>query len=173
MRKYRVCLLAAALIAAPALAVASHAVAQDSGYSQNDDDRDAPPGNPPPAGADVGYDYLNHQYYRYEGPAPQAPAAREQRGYRDGHIEREPLTPYWSGVRQVYPYYGYYHRCGCYARYGYGYRDGYRRHRSAYYEDDRYLGDDLDTQDYGSFSYNYSTRRYTDHHLGHDGDWGW
>ena len=170
MRKFRVVLFAAAVAVCPALAGAPHALAQDD--SDYDGDR-APPNNPPPTGADVAYDYLHHEYYRYEGPAPQAPAAREQRGYRDGRIEREPRTSYWSGVRLVYPYSGWYHRCGCYgygySRYGYGY--GYGRHRNR--EAERYLSDALDTQDYGSFSYTYSTRRYTDHHLGHYSDWGW
>lgn len=145
---------------------------QDSNYYGDDDDWDFGPGNPPPAGADVAYDYVNHEDYRYQGPAPQAPAAREQRGYRDGHIQREPLTGYYSGVRLVYPYSYYRHRCGC-SGYGYGYgysRYDYGRHR--HYERDRYVGDDLDTQDYGRFSYNYSTRRYTDHHFNRDG-WLW
>ncbi len=135
------------------LTAGSAASAQD----YDDDDRGSPPDNPPPAGADVAYDYLNHSYYRYDGPPPQAPAAREQRGYRDGHTEREPLTGYYAGVRLVYPYHRWGYGCGCYSGRGYHYRD-------------RYAGDDLDTQDYGRFSYNYSTRRYTDHHVG---GWAW
>lgn len=161
------------LIVAGVLA-ASSASAQSYGDNYYGDRDSAPRSNPPPAGADVAYDYLNHEYYRYDGPPPQAPAAREQGGYRDGHTEREPLTGYYSGVRLVYP--GYYHRCGCYGGYygygGYGGRYGTYGHRGYYDRRDRYIGDDLDTQDYGSFSYNYSTRRYTDHHFGH-GSWLW
>ena len=126
--------------------------------------------NAPWVGADAGYDYLSHDHYHYDGPPPQQPQAREQNGYRDGHIERAPLTPYWAGVRQVYPYYGY-GRCGCSANW-YGRSDyGRGRYHRRYYDDNnRYYGDDLDTQDYGRMSYSYSTRRYTDQHLGH---WGW
>ena len=150
------------------------AAAQD--YDDQDRDHGPPDHNRPPVGADVAYDYLSRDYYRYGGPAPQAPAAREQDGYRDGVTQREPLTAYWSGVRQVWPSYGWRHRCGCYGYYGgrYGYNYGRRRGRGGYYrggyyeEADRYLGDELDTQDYGRRSYNDSTRRYTDHHFTHD-----
>ncbi len=130
--------------------------------------------NVPLVGADAGHDYFEHCHYRYTGPQPQPPMAREQNGFRDGHIERAPRTPYWSGVRQVYPYYGYYGRCGCgsnwYGRGSYGGYYGRGRHRH-YYDGERYLSDELDTQDYGRFSYSYSTRRYTDNHLG--GGWRW
>ena len=170
LRKTSALLLLAGLLAATGAAAQTYDQSYSQAYDQpyDDDyygDRDGPPqgGNAPPAGADVAYDYVNHQYYRYEGPPPQAPAAREQRGYRDGHTERQPLTGYYSGVRLVYPY-SYYRRCGCYSGYGsYGHRHAYR---------DRYAGDDLDTQDYGRFSYNDSTRRYTDHHFTHSG-WLW
>ncbi|MEI9902701.1 MAG: hypothetical protein WDN06_00990 [Asticcacaulis sp.] len=83
MRKPHLILAAGLYLAAAGFCgTATAQQAYDSHY--DDDDRDAPPASPPPTGADAGYDYLRHEYYRYDGPAPQAPAAREQRGYRDG-----------------------------------------------------------------------------------------
>lgn len=94
----------------------------------------------PPVGYDAAYDYgiANDPasdadpYYRYPGPPPTDPRAREQMGLRDGVLPIKPRTPYYAGVR-LYGDYGY----------GYGYGHGYgacgcaRYHRryTVYYDD--------------------------------------
>ncbi len=65
----------------------------------------------PYAGADLAYDYVTGEYYRYTGPRPQDPRTREQTGYRDGTNHTPPLTWYRSGVSWIGAGYG--HGCRC------------------------------------------------------------
>ncbi len=109
-----------AAIVAPGLAVAQDGYrerpAQDSAYRDRPDEgaayRDRSAGSDVPyAGADLGYDYLTGEYYRYTGPRPQDPRTREQTGYRDGSNHTPPLTWYRSGVSWIGGGYGRGCRC--------------------------------------------------------------
>jgi len=82
-------------------------LAQDRGRDNN-----AQVGSDVPyAGADLAYDYVTGEYYRYTGPQPQDPRTREQTGYRDGTNHTPPLTWYRSGVRWIGAGYGRGCRC--------------------------------------------------------------
>ncbi|ESQ84477.1 hypothetical protein AEAC466_08985 [Asticcacaulis sp. AC466] len=59
----------------------------------------------PYAGRDLGYDYLDNEYYRYDGQPVQDRRAREQDGWRDGVLHTPPRGYRWRS---------WYDRgCGC------------------------------------------------------------
>jgi len=133
--------LAAALLVLPAVP----ALAQNG-----------PNGDVPYAGADLGYDYLTGEYYRYQGPPPQDSRVREQTGFRDGYLHTAPRTWYRSGVRWIG--YGYGYGCRC-SNIWYG---RHRPYRLNYYQDE--MADIYGRAHYDEHSYR------TGRHYGY---WGW
>lgn len=117
----------AACLTVAALAAPAAVSAQDRG------------GGVPYAGADLAYDYLTGEYYRYDGPRPQNPRAREQVGYRDGTLQTRPNHGYYAGVKWIGGYRTY-RGCGCSSWYGRSlYRPAYdsyepNRRENGYYE---------------------------------------
>ncbi|WP_155914587.1 hypothetical protein [Asticcacaulis sp. AC460] len=118
-------LIRTAAVALALLMAAPVAMAQDyteDGYRRDDgrrsdNDYDRRDDRVPYAGADLAYDYLSGEYYRYEGPRQQDPRAREQTGYRDGTLHTKPNHGYYAGVN----WFGGHRRyrgCGCSAWYG-------------------------------------------------------
>lgn len=119
--------------------------------------QNGPNGDVPYAGADLGYDYLTGEYYRYDGPAPQDPRAREQTGFRDGYLHTAPRTWYYSGVRWLGSGYGY----GCRCR-----NIWYGRH---YPYTLNYYRDEM-ADIYGRVQYDQHSYRTGRHYRG---EWGW
>lgn len=122
----RIAALAMALLTAAPVAMAQDYT--EDGYRRDDgrrgdEDYDRRDDRVPYAGADLAYDYLSGEYYRYEGPRQQDPRAREQTGYRDGTLHTKPNHGYYAGVR----WFGGHRRyrgCGCSAWYGRSYYRG-------------------------------------------------
>ena len=125
---------ASLILAAALAAVAVPVAAQDSGNYRDDyGSRDDGPDNVdtiPYAGADLAYDYVSGEYYRYEGPRQQDPRVREQTGYRDGTLQTAPNYGYYAGV--TWTGRRYHRGCGCNAWYGYGHGRNYVYYDTSY-----------------------------------------
>lgn len=128
------------------------ASAQDRDSRDNSRDSDVSARSDVPyAGADLAYDYITGEYYRYTGPSPQDPRTREQTGYRDGTNHTPPLTWYRSGVSWIGGGYGRGCRCS---------RIWQGRHR-AYMLD--YYRDEIRDYDRSRYDqHSYRTGRYHD-----------
>lgn len=134
-----------------AAAMASSTLAQDRDRSGDAQAGSQAGSDVPYAGADLDYDYVTGEYYRYTGPRPQDPRAREQTGYRDGTNHTPPLTWYRSGVSWIGAGYG--HGCRC-SNIWYGRHHAYTLD---YYRDELR---DYDRSRYDGHSYRTSRSRH-------------
>ncbi|ESQ76416.1 hypothetical protein [Asticcacaulis sp. AC402] len=118
----------ALIVAFPSLAMAQDDQERGDGQYRRDDDQrrdydyDRRDDRVPYAGADLAYDYLSGEYYRFEGPRQQDPRAREQSGYRDGVLQTKPNNGHYAGVRWIGGQRRY-RGCGCSAWYGRSHSD--------------------------------------------------